>query len=69
MQLADQQSPFVGRLLHYEIVWINFGGIFGSGVIGGILCGQFHRRGSNKSDVLELWLADYWSMNQSGFVA
>ena len=38
-------------------------------MIGGILCGQFHRRGSNKSDVLKSWFPNYRSMRRPGFVA
>ena len=69
MQLSDQQSLFVGRLLHQEIIGVDLSGFFSGSVIGGIFCGQFHRRGSNESDVLESWFSDYRSTRRLGFAA
>ena len=69
MQSSNQRPLFIGRLLHQEIVGIDLGGFFTGSVIGGILCGQFHRRGSNKSDVLRSWFSDYQSMRRPGFIA
>ena len=69
MQSSDQWSLFVGRLLHQEIVGIDLSGFFTGGVRGGILCGQFHRRGSSKSNILKLWFLDYQSTRRLGFVA
>ena len=69
MQSSDRWSLFVGRLMHQEIVGIDLGGFFTGGVIGGILCGQFHRRGSSESDILKSWLLDYQSTRRLGFIA